>query len=521
MFREGQRNPGQEFQIKPPKKESPGEKFQRETRETLEEMKKTAEIKRNLKGKSVPLEKVGEAIGEDTGEFNVDEVMADTESLWGASPDTKETTIDAKEATKETYAGDPRDSQNYVASAEAPNTGEFDAVDKKPTLKDSRYTLTKELGEGGLGTVYLSERRPYGKADTNDNVTQVAVKVIKANQLKWMSEAAQEDAKARFKREMHAQVEASQRSPFIVEILDAPEIEGEKDSMALVLEYFKEGDIESFMEKGKGLPEETVCSIAVQTALGLAEMHKKGILHRDLKPANMFVDTLSTVVNEDGKESIDPALRKEHIATGNIHIKIGDFGISTLTGDKKQQIEAAKDTQDAKNTLTQSDQVLSSKITQEGSIVGTVAYLSPEGALGESQGTDEDLYQLGTVLYELLSGKLPYEEGSIMKMVSQKMSKEKHVNDAMGRKEENMLHRIVNTLINPDPEKRKKMEWNGASFDLSSASAVARTITEYITNKQTPMVSSIESSAPTEESPVSPRQFPYLYVGGVRDFSAQ
>jgi serine/threonine-protein kinase len=161
---------------------------------------------------------------------------------------------------------------------------------------------------------------------------------------------------ARFRVEAIAQ--ARLNHPNIVTIHSFEQLE---DTYYIVMEYMKGKTLKDMIkEKGK-LPVEQALRIFFQLLEGIAYAHRKGVLHRDIKPANIFVKPNGTV-------------------------KIGDFGIAKVSG-----IDG---------------------LTRAGAAVGTPLYSSPEQIRGEKMGTGTDIYSMGVVLYEMLTGVQPFKTGS-------------------------------------------------------------------------------------------------------------
>jgi len=156
----------------------------------------------------------------------------------------------------------------------------------------------------------------------------------------------------RFVRE--ARLAAQLSHPNVVQIFDAGEDEGEP---YIVMEYVEGHTLADELQDGRPLDAERVVDIGVQVCAGLEHAHAAGLVHRDIKPANLLL-------------------------RGDGTVKIADFGIA----------RAAETT----------------RLTQMGSVLGTAAYLSPEQALGEEVTAAADIYALGCVLYEGLTGRTPY-----------------------------------------------------------------------------------------------------------------
>jgi serine/threonine-protein kinase len=177
---------------------------------------------------------------------------------------------------------------------------------------------------------------------------QVAIKLLKARY------AQDEDFVERFRRE--AKSAAALVSPYIVPIFDWGE--AEDGTYYIVMEYVPDGDLQDRMKVVGRLSPRTAAGMALQVAEALQAAHKRGIVHRDVKPRNILI-------------------------ANSEHVKVADFGIARAT-------EATT-------------------ISHPGDILGSVKYMSPEQAAGEPAGPGSDLYSLGVVLYETLTGRVPFE----------------------------------------------------------------------------------------------------------------
>jgi eukaryotic-like serine/threonine-protein kinase len=204
----------------------------------------------------------------------------------------------------------------------------------------TRYRIERELGRGGMATVYLARDEELGRL--------VAVKVL-AQHL-----ADDEQFRARFQRE--ARLAARLSHPNVVRIFDA----GDR---FIVMEYVPGT---SLGEAGALSPARAV-ELGVQACAGLQHAHDAGLVHRDIKPANLLV-------RDDGV------------------LKIADFGIA----------RAAEST----------------RHTQAGTLLGTAAYLAPEQIAGGDATAASDVYSLGAVLYELLTGRPPYTVSSLAELAA-------------------------------------------------------------------------------------------------------
>ena len=185
------------------------------------------------------------------------------------------------------------------------------------------------------------------KANDKQLKRTVAIKTLKPNYVQ------QEKFVERFKRE--AQTAANLNHPNIVQIFDW----GIGDEPFFVMEYIEGNTLTSIIAKRRTISLNDVLFIGAQVSSGLQAAHSKGLVHRDIKPGNIMI-------TPEGK------------------VKVTDFGIVSLQNEE-------------------------SDITKTGSILGTASYISPEQAQGKPVSKESDLYSLGTVLYELITGSPPFE----------------------------------------------------------------------------------------------------------------
>src|ERR1700687_4543829 len=207
------------------------------------------------------------------------------------------------------------------------------------------YEIVETLGRGGMGVVY--------KARDTHLDRFVAIKVLP------LEKVADPERKRRFVQE--AKAASALNHPNIVHIYDIAETDG---IQFIAMEYVPCKTLDQMIgRKGLGLNEALKC--AVQIADALARAHSAGIVHRDLKPGNIMV-------NEHGL------------------VKVLDFGLAKLT----EAPPPGED--DATRTMRPT--------TEEGKIVGTVAYMSPEQAEGKKVDARSDIFSFGSVLYEMVTG---------------------------------------------------------------------------------------------------------------------
>ncbi len=216
----------------------------------------------------------------------------------------------------------------------------------------SHYRITSQLGQGGMGIVYEAEDTNLGR--------HVA--------LKFLTPAMENDANLlqRFQRE--ARAASALNHPNICTIHG---IEQHDSQHFIVMELLDGESLGDRIRRGS-IDLETVLTLGVQLADALESAHSKGIVHRDLKPANIFI-------------------------TSRGQAKILDFGVAKIDG------RAATDNNSMVATVRRD------QLTSAGQTIGTIAYMSPEQARGEITDARTDLFSLGTVLYQMATGFLPFQ----------------------------------------------------------------------------------------------------------------
>jgi beta-lactam-binding protein with PASTA domain/tRNA A-37 threonylcarbamoyl transferase component Bud32 len=287
------------------------------------------------------------------------------------------------------------------------------------TLFDGRYRILRKLGSGGMANVYLAEDEELGR--------RVAVKILNdryANDDLFIE---------RFRRE--AKSAAGLSHPNIVSIYDRGQAEG---TYYIAMEVIEGRSLKELIMTRGALPIGTAIAYAKQLLEALRFAHRHGIIHRDIKPHNVLVSA------------------DQHAKAHEPRLKVTDFGIARHGA---------------------------SQMTEAGSIMGTAQYLSPEQARGAPVAAASDLYSAGVVLYEMLTGKVPFTGDSAIEIAM------KHVNDlpsppsALRPEIPVELDQIVLRALAKDPEERyqgaeefiEDLERVEAGLPISRATSTAAT----------------------------------------------
>jgi serine/threonine protein kinase len=264
----------------------------------------------------------------------------------------------------------------------------------------SHYRLVEKLGEGGMGVVYRAEDVRLGR--------KVAIKFLSEDF------ASDRQALERFQRE--ARAASSLNHPHICTVHDVGESEGR---WFLVMEYLEGQTLkERILTRGLGIDESL--EIAIQVAGALESAHAKGIVHRDVKPGNIFI-------------------------TQGGHVKLLDFGLAKQAKPLAQAAGAL-----GPETVT----IPGSSLTATGVPVGTAPYMSPEQVCGEEIDARSDLFSLGTVLYEMVTGVLPFQGKTSVPVMAAIMHKPHLPPRAANPSLPADLARIIDKALEKDPEMR-------------------------------------------------------------------
>ena len=264
------------------------------------------------------------------------------------------------------------------------------------------FRIEAKLGEGGMGVVYRA-------FDTHLD-RPVAIKVLRADA------TASPERRRRFQQE--AKAASALNHPNIVHIYDISSAGG-TDYIAM---EFVDGKTLDQLIGRSGLVLRDTLRYAIQVADGLARAHAAGIVHRDLKPANI-------IIAADGG------------------VKLLDFGLAKLI---ETPVVADVDSEAGTATMADREHVQ----TQEGTIVGTVAYMSPEQAEGKKVDARSDIFSFGSVLYEMATGRRPFEGANKISTLSAILYKEPPPLAEVAPDLPPELDKIISRCLRKDPDRR-------------------------------------------------------------------
>ena len=255
---------------------------------------------------------------------------------------------------------------------------------------DNRYRIDRSVGEGGMGVVYLATHVTLNK--------KMAVKVLRHEM------ARDPDVVARFIQE--AQASSAIGHPNIIDISDFGRLPD--GAVYFVMEYLEGEPLTDMITGTGGIPLRDAVPIIEMIASALSAAHQRGIVHRDMKPDNVFL------------------ISRGH--TRNF-VKVLDFGIAKVGG-------------------------ASSKLTKTGMVFGTPHYMSPEQAAGQSVDARTDIYALGVIMYEMCTGKVPFDADTFMGILTKHMFEPPRPPTELGHAELGPLEPVILKALSKKPEQR-------------------------------------------------------------------
>ena len=252
-------------------------------------------------------------------------------------------------------AAHPYYENQYQASL--PTVRLFDVDPLIGHVIDGKYELVAKLGEGGMSVVYRARRAHIGD--------DVAVKILLG---KFVKDDA---ALARFRRE--ARAAAMLRHPNVITIHDFGETDDDHAPAYIVMEFVRGAPLRELLKSENHFSIERAVRLMRGICAGVSAAHRQGVVHRDLKPENILV-----VAPDDDFEFES--------------VRVVDFGLAKLLAD--------------------------AGAGPAGTVVGTPHYMSPEQAMGEPLDTRSDVYSLGAMFYEMLSGKRPFDGDTVSGVIN-------------------------------------------------------------------------------------------------------
>ncbi|MBN1629142.1 MAG: serine/threonine-protein kinase, partial [Thermoleophilia bacterium] len=263
----------------------------------------------------------------------------------------------------------------------------------------AHYEITSKIGEGGMGVVY--------KARDTHLDRYVAIKVLPPVKV------ADPDRQRRFVQE--AKSASALNHPNIVTVYDV----GQQEGVDFIVMEFIEGTPLDELIPPKGMRLSDALKHAAQVADALAAAHEAGIVHRDVKPGNVMV-------TEKGL------------------VKVLDFGLAKLTA-----IASA-----GEDEATSTVKVPGGSSTEEGAILGTVSYMSPEQAQGQKLDARSDIFSFGCVLYQMVTGTQPFLGSTMMSTLAAVINKDPKPVHEFGKGVPSELERIIHHCLQKDRRQR-------------------------------------------------------------------
>ena len=261
------------------------------------------------------------------------------------------------------------------------------------------YRLIEKIGEGGMGLVWKAEDTKLGR--------RIALKILPETM------AFDPDRRARFERE--ARAVAALNHPNIVTLHSVEEADTSTGSVHFITMELVEGQTLAQLLPRNGLAPSKLLEIALPLADAVSRAHRAGITHRDLKPDNVMIDA-------EGR------------------LRVLDFGLAKL--------------QDPPGFRADAEAPTATAVTEEGKILGTVAYMSPEQAEGKAVDPRSDVFSLGTILYEMASGTRPFHGDTNVSTISAILKDQPPSVTELKPSLPNHLGRIIRRCLAKEPDRR-------------------------------------------------------------------
>ena len=258
----------------------------------------------------------------------------------------------------------------------------------------AHYRIAKKLGSGGMGEVYLATDSRLDR--------QVAIKILPAEVCC--------DASRLQLFTQEAKITSGLNHPNITHIYDI----GREGDLSYIVMEFVEGESLGLRLEDGPLPLKELLSVGAQVADALDAAHQGGVVHRDIKPGNVLI-------NRRG------------------HVKVLDFGLAKICEPKRGGSRPSEDTK---------------ALSEIGLVLGTVQYMSPEQALGREVDQRSDLFSLGTVLYEMTTGRLPFDGSNGQEILARILTSQPEAIARFNYEAPEELERIIRKCLEKDPEER-------------------------------------------------------------------
>jgi serine/threonine protein kinase len=259
------------------------------------------------------------------------------------------------------------------------------------TVVDGRYRIDVRIGEGGMGVVYKAIHTSLNKT--------IALKVLRGEMAK--------DAEVVQRFIQEAQSASSIGHENIIDISDFGRLPD--GTVYFVMEYLNGHPLNDLIKRGGSIPVADAVQILRQIAGALGAAHQRGIVHRDLKPDNIYLVQRGELRN---------------------FVKVLDFGIAKVGG-------------------------ASNKLTRTGMVFGTPHYMSPEQAAGQSVDARTDIYALGVIMYEMFTGRVPFDADTFMAVLTKHMfEKPEPMTSPHAERHLGALEQITMRALEKKPENR-------------------------------------------------------------------